>query len=46
MSSNLRPVDTSLLPDIGLELLLKRKRPAADAGMQEVSSRKVLVLDG
>jgi len=46
MSSNLGPVDGSLLPDIGLELLLKRKRPAADTGMQEVSSRKILVFDG
>jgi hypothetical protein len=38
-------VDGSWLPDIGQELLVKRKRPAGDAGMQEASSRKILVLD-
>jgi len=46
MSSDLRPVGDSWLPDIGQELLVIRKSPAGDAGLQEVISRKILVLEG
>jgi hypothetical protein len=46
MFSNLRPVDGIWLPDIGQELVVKLKRSAGDADVQEASSRKFLVLDG